>query len=220
MRLLIVEDEIDLVQALARGLRRAGYAVDIAGDAATALEKLADASYDLVTLDVNLPDAEGWEVLAYVREQPEATRVLMLTGRDALDDRLRGLDGGADDYLVKPFEPEELHARVRALLRRDSSPAAAVVEVAGLVIDRAALRVWRHGREVAVTPKEFGLLAYLAGRPGAVVSAEELLDHVWDENADPFTATVKVTISNLRRKLGSPPLIETVRGAGYRLLES
>ncbi len=220
MRLLIVEDEVDLADVLAKGLRRAGFAVDVAADATTAHERLAETDYDLVSLDVNLPDGDGWAVLDDTRARQPAARVLMLTGRDALSDRVRGLDGGADDYLVKPFEPAELHARIRALLRRESPGTGSVIDVADMKIDRAALRVWRHEAEISLTPKEFGVLAYLASRPGAVVSAEELLAHVWDENLDPFSSIVKVTVSTLRRKLGAPSPIETVRGAGYRLIEA
>lgn len=218
MRILIVEDEADLVAVLARGLRRAGYAVDVALDAEAALLKLDEVEYDLVTLDVNLPGADGWAILDHLGTERATTRVLMLTGRDDLPDRVRGLDGGADDYLVKPFEPAELHARIRALLRREPAPAGTVVEIGDLIIDRSGMQVSRGGADIALTAKEFRVLDYLAARPGTVVSSEELLEHVWDENADPFTATVKVTVSNLRRKLGPGAPIETVRGAGYRLV--
>lgn len=216
MRLLIVEDEQDLADVLAKGLRRDGYAVDIASEGLTALSNLSEVDYDLVALDVNLPDVDGWEILESLGQEHPATRVLMLTGRDDLSDRLRGLDGGADDYLVKPFETAELHARVRALLRRDPSPAVSVVRIGELLIDRAAMKVTQRDTDVPLTAKEFRVLDYLATKPGTIVSTEELLEHVWDANADPFTATVKVTVSNLRRKLGKAA-IETTRGAGYRL---
>ncbi len=217
MRLLVVEDEPDLAAALARSLRHAGFAVDVAPDGAGALEKLTVNEYDLVTLDINLPDVEGWEVLDRVRSDGGQARVLVLTARDALDDRVRGLDDGADDYLVKPFHVAELLARVRALLRRDAAPGGSVLTVGDLEVDTARMAARRRGRALELTPKEFAVLRYLASRPGTVVSTEELLEHVWDEQADPFSATVKVTVMNLRRKLGSEQPIETVRGAGYRL---
>jgi DNA-binding response OmpR family regulator len=219
MRLLVVEDEPDLAAALARSLRHAGFAVDVAADGAGALEKLTVNEYDLVTLDINLPDVEGWEILDRVRSDGGQARVLVLTARDGLDDRVRGLDDGADDYLVKPFHVAELLARVRALLRRDAAPGGSVLTVGDLEVDTARMAATRDGRALELTPKEFGVLRYLASRPGTVVSTEELLEHVWDEQADPFSATVKVTVMNLRRKLGSDQPIETVRGAGYRLAE-
>ena len=220
MRLLVVEDEPDLADELARSLRRAGFAVDVAADGSAALERLTVNDYDLVTLDVNLPDVDGWEIVRQVRGDNRQVRVLMVTARDALDDRVRGLDSGADDYLVKPFYPQELLARVRALLRRDAGAGGAVIRVGDLELDSARLRAERSGTPLELTPKEFAVLRYLMTRPGQVVSAEELLEHVWDEQADPFSATVKVTVMNLRRKLGEGQPIETVRGAGYRLAEA
>ena len=217
MRLLVVEDEPDLAAALARSLRHAGFAVDVAADGAGAVEKLTVNEYDLVTLDINLPDVEGWEVLQRVRSDGGQARVLVLTARDGLDDRVRGLDDGADDYLVKPFHVAELLARVRALLRRDAAARGSVLSVGDLEVDTARMTASRDGRGLDLTPKEFAVLRYLASRPGTVVSPEELLEHVWDEQADPFSATVKVTMMNLRRKLGPGQPIETVRGAGYRV---
>jgi DNA-binding response OmpR family regulator len=217
VRLLVVEDDVDLAGELAGSLRRAGFAVDVAADGGDALERLAVNDYDLVTLDVNLPDMNGWEIVRHVRDGDRPIRVLMVTGRDAPDDRVRGLDGGADDYLPKPFYPAELLARVRALLRRDSSSTGALLRVGDLELDSARLAGARAGRPLELTRKEFAVLRYLMSRPGEVVSGEELLEHVWDEHADPFTATVKVTVMNLRRKLGPGQPIETVRGAGYRL---
>ena len=219
MRLLVVEDEPDLADELAGSLRRAGFAVDVAGDGSAALERLTVNDYDLVTLDVNLPDVDGWEIVRQVRSDNRQVRVLMVTARDALDDRVRGLDSGADDYLVKPFYPQELLARVRALLRRDPAASGAVLRAGDLRLDSARLRAERNGTPLDLTPKEFAVLRYLMTRPGQVVSAEELLEHVWDEQADPFSATVKVTVMNLRRKLGDGQPIETVRGAGYRLAD-
>ncbi|GAA5045006.1 DNA-binding response OmpR family regulator [Thermocatellispora tengchongensis] len=221
MRLLVVEDEEDLVDALRVGLVRAGYAVDVAYDVAEAEEKLHVNSYDLVLLDLNLPGGDGFELCRAVRraEGGSAVRIIMVTARDRLDDRVKGLDEGADDYLVKPFAFPELLARVRALLRRDSPAGTAVLEVGDLRLDTARVEAYRDGRQLSLTPKEFGVLHYLMTRPGHVVSTEELLEHVWDEHTDPFTNTVRVTVGNLRRKLGSEGVIETVISRGYRLKE-
>ncbi|MCW6008734.1 response regulator transcription factor [Micromonospora sp. CPCC 205371] len=225
MRLLVVEDEEDLAEALRLGLVRAGYAVDVAADAAQAYERLSVNGYDLMLLDINLPDANGFDVCRAIRhgevsvEGGAELRVLMLTARGALHDRVRGLDEGADDYLVKPFALAELLARVRALLRRDTNGGTAVLRVGPLQLDVSRHEASRDGALLHLTPKEFGVLEYLMTRPGHVVSAEELLEHVWDENADPFTQTVRVTVGTLRRKLGGEA-IETVVGRGYRLKES
>ncbi len=222
MRLLVVEDDTDLATALAAGLGRAGYAVDVANTGADALEKATSTAYDLMVLDVNLPDTDGFAVCRRVR-RGAAPRVLMLTARSGLPDRIRGLDEGADDYLVKPFALAELLARIRALLRREVTGGSAVWEVGDLVLDDARNRARRGGRELPLTRKEFAVLRYLMSRPGHVVSAEELLDHVWDENADPFTQTVRVTVGTLRRKLtvaDEPPVLETVIGRGYRIRET
>ncbi|MGN9809214.1 response regulator transcription factor [Micromonospora sp. BQ11] len=229
MRLLVVEDEEDLAGALRVGLTRAGYAVDVAADAAQAYDRLLVDPYDLMLLDVNLPDTDGFTVCGRIRRgEVEVAggrdlRVLMLTARGGLDDRVRGLDEGADDYLVKPFALAELLARVRALLRRDTAGTGAVLTVGDLRLDAARHEARRAGRTLRLTRKEFGVLEYLMTRPGLVVPAEELLEHVWDANADPFTETVRVTVGTLRRKLadadGDPP-IETVVGRGYRLREA
>ena len=224
MRLLVVEDEEDLAEAVRLGLVRAGHAVDLATDAAQAYDRLAVNAYDLMLLDINLPDADGFAVCRAVRrgevpvESGADLRVLMLTARGALHDRVRGLDEGADDYLVKPFALAELMARVRALLRRDSGGSTAVLEIGALRMDVGRHEASLDGAVLHLTPKEFGILEYLMTRPGHVVPAEELLEHVWDENADPFTQTVRVTVGTLRRKLGGD-LIETVVGRGYRLRE-
>ncbi len=218
MRLLVVEDEEDLVDALRVGLVRAGYAVDVAYDAPAAHEKLQVNSYDLVLLDLNLPGGDGFQLCRAVRAAGQGARIIMVTARDRLDDRVRGLDEGADDYLVKPFAFPELLARVRALLRRDTG-GTSVLEVGLLRIDTARMEVSLGGRDLALTPKEYGVLHYLMTRPGHVVSSEELLEHVWDEHADPFTNTVRVTVGNLRRKLQAEGLIETVISRGYRLKE-
>lgn len=223
MRLLVVEDEEDLVVALKVGLVRAGYAVDVAPDVDTATEKLAVNDYDLVLLDLNLPDGDGFSVCRAIRAAPGpgGPRILMLTARDRLADRVRGLDEGADDYLVKPFALPELLARIRALLRREDG-GTAVVEVGELRLDTARFEAYRGERRLPLTPKEFSVLHYLMTRPGRVVPAEELLEHVWDEHADPFTNTVRVTVGSLRRKVTGEeePLIETVIRQGYRLKET
>ena len=219
MRLLVVEDEADLVSALKVGLGRAGYAVDTALTVAEAERKLAVEPYDLVVLDLMLPDGDGFELCRTIRAGGRGVRVLMLTARGALADRVRGLDAGADDYLTKPFALAELLARVRALLRRETG-GTSVLALGDVVLDTARQDARRGGRALPLTRKEFGVLEYLMTRPGHVVSAEELLDHVWDENADPFTQTVRVTVGTLRRKLtvhAEPQLLETVTGRGYRL---
>jgi DNA-binding response OmpR family regulator len=225
MRLLVVEDEEDLAEGLRVGLARTGYAVDVAADAAEAYDRLTVNEYDLMLLDINLPDGDGFTLCRSLRNGEVVTpgdgdlRVLMLTARGALDDRVRGLDEGADDYLVKPFALAELLARVRALLRRDTAGTSAVLTVGPLRLDTARHQVAMAGTPLALTPKEFAVLEYLMTRSGLVVSSEELLEHVWDENADPFTQTVRVTVGTLRRKLGDG-WIETVVGRGYRLREA
>jgi DNA-binding response OmpR family regulator len=224
MRVLVVEDEADLADAVARGLRREGYAVDVAYDGDEALDKAAVNAYDVVCLDLNLPGTDGIEVCRRIRADTtrEPPRVLMLTARDRTRDRVIGLDEGADDYLVKPFDFEELTARVRALLRRDAGRTGAVLRVGDIELDAARHEARRGGRHLALTPKEFALLRYFMSRAGQVLSQEDLLEHVWDENADPFTNTVRVTVMTLRRKLaeaGADQPIETVVGRGYRLRE-
>ncbi len=230
MRVLVVEDEVDLADALATGLRREGYAVDVAYDGESATSRLSINMYDLVCLDLNLPDTDGFEICRRIRTDPMLApiddqpppRVLMLTARDTLDDRVAGLDHGADDYLVKPFAFAELSARVRSLLRRDTRAADAVLRVGDLELDTARHVARRSGQPLELTAKEFALLRYFMSHAGDVLSQEHLLEHVWDEHADPFTNTVRVTVGTLRRKLsagGQPPLIDTVVGAGYRLLD-
>lgn len=222
MRLLVVEDEPDLADAVARGLRRDGHAVDIAGTAGVADLKLRSAGYDLVILDWNLPDGSGLEICRHLvsGELPtlegERPRIIMLTARDDVPDRVAGLDSGADDYLVKPFALAELSARVRALIRRDSQ-SDPVLDVGHLRLDPARFIVTRNGERLDLTAKEFALLHYFMANPGLVLSQEHLLEHVWDEMTDPMTNVVRVTVSNLRKKLGEPGLISTVPGRGYRL---
>lgn len=219
MRLLVVEDEADLADAVAAGLRRVGYAVDVSYDGDDALDKAVVNAYDLVLLDLNLPGTDGLEVCRTIRREAAegAPRILMLTARDRIEDRVEGLDLGADDYLVKPFEFDELTARVRALLRRDAGRSGATLKVGDIELDDARHRADRAGRALDLSPKEFALLRYFMTRPEQVLSSEELLEHVWDEHADPFTNTVRVTVMTLRKKLGQPQPIETVVGRGYRL---
>jgi DNA-binding response OmpR family regulator len=223
VRLLIVEDETELADALARGLRREAYAVDVARDFASAQASLAVNGYDLVVLDLGLPDGDGLDLCRALRGRDEPPRVLVVTARDAVADRVAGLDAGADDYVIKPFSYTELLARVRALLRRDGGRRGSVLAVGDVEIDDARFVAFRAGRRLDLTAKEFALLRYLMEHAGEVLSSERLLGHVWDENADPFTNTVRVTIGTLRRKLerrGVPQPIETVVGRGYRFTSS
>ncbi len=224
MRLLVVDDESELADAVARGLRKEGYAVDVAYGGSDALEMVRLNPYDLVCLDLTMPDVDGLEVCRQIRDDVgSAVRVLMLTARDSLDDRVSGLDHGADDYLVKPFALRELQARVRTLLRRDTEQTDAVLRVGDLALDTARHSALRREVELDLTAKEFALLRYFMMHPGNVLSQEHLLEHVWDENADPFTNTVRVTVGTLRRKLAvegdEEPVIETVVGSGYRLVD-
>ena len=224
MRLLIVEDEPDLAGAIARGLRRDGHAVDVALTATDADIKLRSAGYDLVCLDWTLPDGSG---LALCRDlisgelptlEDDRPRILMLTARDDVEDRVAGLDSGADDYLVKPFAMAELAARIRALLRRETETDP-VLQVGPLRLDHARFFAERDGEQLDLTAKEFALLHYFMAHAGIVMSQEHLLEHVWDEMTDPLTNVVRVTISNLRKKLGEPQLITTIAGRGYKLEE-
>jgi DNA-binding response OmpR family regulator len=229
MRMLIVEDEEGLASALRVGLAREGYAVDIAHTVADARTKLAFAEYDVALLDITLPDGDGLDLARAVRDGTvecltgRDLRIVMLTARGRLADRVRGLDVGADDYLVKPFHLAELTARLRAVLRRETHGSASVLVAGPVRLDFARQLALRGDRELRLTLKEFAVLRYLLSRPGHVVSSEELLEHVWDENADPFTQTVRVTVGTLRRKLtvdGEWPMLETVVGRGYRLRDT
>ncbi len=217
MRVLVVEDEVVLAEAIGRGLRRQGMAVDLSFDGADALEKAAVNHYEVLVLDRDLPRVHGDQVCRRLASQGASTRILMLTAAGAVEDRVQGLELGADDYLGKPFAFSELVARVRALGRRSDQPTPPVLARGDLVVDRARRQASRAGQFLRLTRKELGVLEVLLAAQGAVISAEELLERVWDEHADPFTNTVRVTVGNLRRKLGPPPLIETVIGAGYRL---
>jgi DNA-binding response OmpR family regulator len=217
VRVLVVEDERNLADAIARGLRREGIAVDVAYDGADGHEMAFVTRYDVVVLDRDLPGVHGDEICADLVASGALTRVLMLTASGSVAERVEGLQLGADDYLPKPFDFTELLARVRALGRRATPAAPPVLSVGDLVLDQARRAVTRGGKLLDLTRKEFGLLEELLKARGAVVSSEELLERVWDANADPFTTTVRVTMMTLRKKLGEPPLIETVVGAGYRV---
>jgi len=223
VRILVVDDEVDLAEAVARGLRREGYAVDVVFDGGDAIGKALINTYDLVCLDITMPGIDGREVCRRIRTDVDPQpRILMLTARDGLEDRVAGLDDGADDYLVKPFAFAELLARVRSLLRRDSRAASSFIKVGELELDDSRHEASRGDRRLDLTAKEFALLRYFMLHAGDVVSQETLLEHVWDENADPFTNTVRVTVGTLRRKLAidnETPLLETVIGSGYRLFD-
>ena len=214
MRVLVVEDYATLAERIAEGLRDAGLAVDVAGDGETALTAAGGTDYDVIVLDRDLPVVHGDQVCR--RLAGGAARILMLTAAAAVDDRVDGLELGADDYLGKPFAFQELVARVRALGRRAPSTPP-VVHRGDLTVDRARHRASRGGRALSLTRKEFGVLEMLVAADGGVVSAEELLEHVWDAHADPFSNVVSVTMARLRRKLGDPPLVDTVVGKGYRM---
>jgi len=213
---LVVEDHIALANRIGEGLRDAGFAVDVVYDGTAALEYTASTEYDVVVLDRDLPTVHGDRVCRRLVRDGSPARILMLTASTDVDDRVDGLEMGADDYLGKPFAFHELIARIRALGRRGpGSPA--VLQRGDLMVDRARHRASRAGVPLTLTRKEFGVLDCLVGADGAVVSAEKLLEHVWDAHVDPFSNTVTVTVGRLRRKLGDPPLIETVVGVGYRL---
>jgi two-component system OmpR family response regulator len=218
MRLLLADDDEKLLRALARGLRAEGYAVDEASTGDEALFNARVYDYDAVVLDLMMPGPDGFAICAALREGGRSPPVLMLTARDGVADRIRGLDSGADDYLVKPFDFGELVARLRALLRRAGAGGPAVLSAGGLTVDPAAHTVTRNGRRVALTAREFSLLEYLVRRSGVVVSRSELLDHVWDRNYTGSGNVVDVYVGYVRRKLeeaGAEPVIHTVRGVGY-----
>jgi two-component system copper resistance phosphate regulon response regulator CusR len=220
MRVLLVEDDLRIANFVAKGLREQAYAVDVAAKGEDALYQASVNVYDLAILDVMIPAPDGFEVCRRLRQSGLRIPILMLTARDATDDRVRGLDTGADDYLTKPFEFRELLARLRALLRRSGELRPNRIAVEDLVLNTAAQTAARGGRQIRLTTKEFALLEYLARNAGRVLGREEISEHVWDENFDPFTNTIEVYVNRLRRKIdehAAKPLIHTRRGAGYML---
>lgn len=220
MRVLLVEDESRLAESVARGLRQAAHAVDVADRLEAAREKLRLDRYDAVILDVNLPDGSGFDLATELRTHANGVPIIMLTARDSVDDRVRGLDSGADDYLVKPFAFDELLARLRALQRRAPDPRPSAVQVTDLTVDPATRTATRAGQAIELTTTEFALLHYLASRAGEVCGRAAISAAVWDENYDPFSNIIDVYVSRLRRKIDSAglvPLLHTVRGAGYTL---
>jgi two-component system, OmpR family, response regulator VanR len=216
VRVLVVEDERNLCDAIARGLRRKGMAVDVAYDGTSGHEMAYVTRYDVVVLDRDLPEVHGDEVCAWIVEHRPACRVLMLTAARGLRDKVGGFELGADDYLAKPFEFPELVVRLRALARRTQQAHPPVLEADGVRLDPFRREVYRSGRLVRLSNKEFAVLELLMRADGGLVSAEQLLEKAWDEYADPFTNAVRVTISNLRKRLGDPWLIHTVPRVGYR----
>ncbi len=222
MRLLIIEDELDIAQALAHGLQQQGYAVDIATTGKEGWELATNYDYDLIILDLNLPGMDGLDVCRHLRASQSQALILMLTARDQPLDRVIGLDLGADDYMVKPFYFEELSARIRALLRREMRIREPILQQGPLKLDPADSIAWIGNRRLELTRKEFSILEYLMRHPGEVISQEVLMEHVWNQDMNPFSNTVRVHIASLRRKLGddpgSPQFIGTVIGKGYRLM--
>ncbi len=217
MRVLVAEDVEDLATAVAAGLRREGMAVDVVLDGTAALEHLAVTRYDVVVLDRDLPGTHGDDVCRQLAAERSHSRVLMLTAASTVRDRVDGLGLGADDYLPKPFDFAELVARIRALGRRPATSLPPVLERGDVTLDPSRRVAFRAGRRLELSPKEFALLEYLLAAADRVVSAEELLERVWDEAADPFTTAVKQTMHRLRAKLGDPPVIRTVRAGGYQI---
>jgi two-component system OmpR family response regulator len=213
MRILVVEDEPDLLRALAQALREEAYAVDTAANGEDGLFNAQNTDYDAIVLDVMLPKMDGWEVLSRLRAS-EKTPVLMLTARDQSKDRVKGLDGGADDYVVKPFDLPELFARLRALIRRGAGQARKVIEIGEVSIDTALRHVRRAGKEVILTAREYGVVEFLALHAGEVITRTQLYEHLFDENDDTFSNLLDVHVSNIRKKLGHD-FIATRRGHGY-----
>jgi len=220
MRLLLIEDDARIARFVAKGLREQAYAVDVSATGDDALYQAAINTYDLVILDVMIPGRDGFAVCRELRKSGQRMPILMLTARDAVEDRINGLDSGADDYLTKPFEFRELLARLRALLRRSGELRPAKIAVADLVLDTAAQTVSRNGQTVPLTAKEYALLEFLARNAGRVVGRAEIAEHVWDETFDPFSNLIEVYINRVRRKIdadSAKPLLQTRRGAGYLL---
>jgi DNA-binding response OmpR family regulator len=220
MRVLLVEDDARIARFVAKGLREQSYAVDVAANGEEALYQAEINSYDLFILDVMIPGMDGFTLCSKIREAGIRAPLLMLTARDAVDDRITGLDHGADDYLTKPFEFGELLARLRALLRRSNELRPPLITIEDLVLDTQGQRVSRAGRSVVVTTKEYALLEFLARNTGRVIGRAEIAEHVWDESFDPFSNLIEVYVNRLRKKIdfpGTEPLIHTRRGAGYFL---
>jgi two-component system response regulator VanR len=218
MRVLVVEDEPLMAEAIRDGLRLEAIAADIAGDGHTALQLLSVNDYDIAVLDRDIPGPSGDDIARHIVSSGSGTPILMLTAADKLDDKASGFELGADDYLTKPFELKELVLRLRALDRRRAHNRPPVYEIAGLRVDPFRREVYRDGRYVALTRKQFAVLEVLVAAEGGVVSAEELLERAWDEHADPFTNAVRITVSALRKRLGEPWVIATVPGVGYRIV--
>ena len=222
MRLLVVEDEKDVANALQIGLSRDGYAVDVAENGKMALEALAVNDYDLLVLDLNLPDMDGLVICSLSREKSPSLLILILTARGKQKDVITGLDNGADDYLIKPFHLQELLARIRALLRRDMRVREPILKIQDISLDPVEKVVWKSAHRIQLTRKEFGIMEYLMRRPNEVVSQEELLEHVWGTMTNIFSNTVRVHIQSLREKLednsATPRYIETIIGTGYRFI--
>ena len=220
MRVLLVEDETRIAHFVAKGLREQAYAVDIAATGKEALYQVAINTYDIVVLDVMIPEPDGFTVCKELRQDGHRMPVLMLTARDAVEDRIQGLDRGADDYLTKPFEFRELLARLRALLRRPSALQPSILAVADLVVDTAGQTISRGGKTISMTTKEYALVEFFARNAGRVVGRAEIAEHVWDEEFDPFSNLIEVYVNRVRRKIdgaGTKPLLHTRRGAGYVL---
>jgi two-component system response regulator VanR len=217
VRVLLVEDEPLMADAIRDGLRLEAIATDVAGDGDTALELLSVNAYDIAVLDRDIPGPSGDEIASWIVASGSGTPILMLTAADRLDDKTSGFGLGADDYLTKPFELQELVLRLRALERRRAHARPPVQVIAGLSLDPFRCEVYRDGRYIALTRKQFAVLEVLVAAEGGVVSAEELLERAWDENANPFTNAVRITVSALRKRLGAPTIIATAPGVGYRI---
>ncbi len=222
MRVLVVEDDLDLIDLLEEGLTMYGYAVDKAYDGEEAIDMAYVESYDVIVLDINLPKKDGFEVLEEVRKNDQEVNIIMLTARSDIDDRVKGLDYGANDYMVKPFDLKELDARMRALLRRKSVTEANIIEACGMKFDTTTREAYVGDTKLNLTLKETGILEYLFLNQEKYVSSEELIDHVWDSNADSFSNSVRVHMSSLRKKIkevSGENKIENVIGKGYRIYE-
>ncbi|MFO3665298.1 response regulator transcription factor [Anaerococcus sp. ENR0831] len=223
MRVLVVEDDLDLINLLEEGLTMYGYAVDKASDGDQAIEMAYIENYDIVILDINLPKKDGFEVLDEIRKFNQEVNIIMLTARSDIDDRVKGLDFGANDYMVKPFDLKELDARMRALLRRKSVTESTILEAGNMKFDTASREAFVDDQKINLTQKETGILEYLFLNKERFVSSEELIDHVWDSNADSFSNSVRVHMSSLRKKikeLSGENKIQNVIGKGYRIYES